>query len=54
MLALVDGGFTVKRYRQRGDVVVLQAENPAFPDIIVTEERGFDVWGIITHCIRML
>jgi DNA polymerase V len=54
VLALLDGEFTVKRYRPRGNSVVLQAENPAYPDIEITEERAFEVWGVITKSIRML
>ncbi len=33
VLALVDGEFTIKRYRRRGATVLLQAENPKFSDI---------------------
>src|ERR1700733_1017177 len=33
VLALLDGKFTIKRYRPHGNYVVLQSENPAFPDI---------------------
>jgi DNA polymerase V len=54
VLALLDGEFTVKRYRPRSGRIVLQAENPAFPDIDITEERAFEVWGVITKSIRML
>jgi DNA polymerase V len=54
VLALIDGEFTVKRYRPRPGGAVLQAENPAYPDIEVTPERAFEVWGVITKSIRML
>ena len=54
VLALIDGEFTIKRYRARDGKVLLQAENPAFPDIEVTEERTFEVWGVVTKSIRML
>jgi DNA polymerase V len=54
VLALVDGEFTVKRYRPRPSGAVLQAENPAYPDIEITPERSFEVWGVITKSIRML
>jgi DNA polymerase V len=54
VLALLDGEFTIKRYRPRGDGVVLQAENPAFPDIGVSWDRAFEVWGVVTRSIRML
>jgi DNA polymerase V len=54
VLALLDGEFTVKRYRPGEGKIVLQAENPAFPDIEVTAERAFEVWGVVTKSIRML
>lgn len=54
VLALLDGEFTVKRYRPHDGRIVLQAENPAFPDIEITEERAFEVWGVVTRSIRML
>jgi DNA polymerase V len=54
VLALIHGEFTVKRYRPRPGGAVLQAENPAYPDIEVTAERAFEVWGVVTKSIRML
>jgi DNA polymerase V len=54
VLALLDGEFTVKRYRPRNGRIVLQAENPAYPDIEIAEERAFEIWGVIARSIRML
>jgi DNA polymerase V len=54
VLALLDGEFTIKRYRPREGSVVLQADNPNFPDIEVTAERAFEVWGLMTKLVRML
>ena len=54
VLALIDSEFTIKRYRPRDGKIVLQAENPAFPDIEVTSDRAFEVWGVVTKSIRML
>src|SRR3954463_968225 len=48
VLALLDGEFTVNRYRPSEGKIVLHAENPAFPDIEVTAERAFEVWGVVT------
>lgn len=53
VLALIDGEFTVKRYRASAGRVVLQAENAAFKDIVVPEEATFEVWGVVKHAIRM-
>ena len=44
----------VKRYRTKGDAVWLQAENPAFADMPLSETSAFEVWGVITRSIRML
>jgi DNA polymerase V len=54
ILALVDGAFTVKRYRVKDSAVWLQAENPAFPDMLIVEGQTLEVWGVITRSIRML
>jgi len=53
VLALIDGEFTIKRYRLRDGGVVLQAENPDFADIVVGEDATFEVWGVVTNAIRM-
>jgi DNA polymerase V len=54
VLALVDGEFTLKRYRRRGAQVVLQAENAKYQDIVIEETTQFEVWGVVTKAIRML
>jgi DNA polymerase V len=54
ILALLDGAFTVRRYRIRDGAVWLQAENPAFADMQLTDGQSFEVWGVITRSIRML
>jgi DNA polymerase V len=53
VLALLDGEFTVKRYRRKRDQVVLVPENPAFAPITVTAERAFEVWGVVTGVVRV-
>src|SRR5271156_5844002 len=54
VLALLDGAFTVKRYRIKDGAVWLQAENPAFPDILIADGQTLEVWGVLTRSIRML
>jgi DNA polymerase V len=54
VVALVDGEFTLKRFRQRRGRVWLHPENPAYPDIEITEGMSFEVWGVVTRSIRML
>jgi DNA polymerase V len=54
VLALIGGEFTIKRYRKKGAHIWLQAENPTFKNIELTEDSGFEVWGVIAKSIRML
>ena len=54
MLALLDGEFTVKRYWRQGNLIKLLPENAAYSPIEITEERAFEIWGVITRSIRML
>ena len=54
VLALLDGAFTVKRYRVKDGAVWLQAENPAYPDLQIADGQNLEVCGVITRSIRML
>ncbi len=54
VMALVDGEFTIKRYRVKGKAIWLQAENSKYEDILVTEGSGFEIWGVIGHAVRVL
>ncbi len=51
-IAVIDSELTVKRFSRRGDVVALLAENPKYPDIIVTSEMDFRIWGVVTTVIH--
>jgi DNA polymerase V len=54
ILALINGEFTIKRYRKRRGRVWLEASNAAYSDIEITEEMAFEVWGVISRCVRLL
>lgn len=54
VVALVDGEFTLKRFRRRGSRTWLHPENPAFPDIEILEGMSLEIWGVVTRSIRML
>jgi DNA polymerase V len=54
IVAILDGEFTVKRYRERGGRRWLEAENTNYKDIELTEETNFEVWGCVKNSIRML
>jgi DNA polymerase V len=53
VLALIDGEFTIKRYRPSAGGIVLEAENPAFANITISQEIGIEVWGVVTNAIRI-
>lgn len=50
VIALVDGANTVKRFRQKGHQVWLQAENPDYSDIEPGEY--LEIQGVVTAVIR--
>lgn len=52
VLAIVSGEFTVKTYWSKAGRIVLHAENPAYPDLTVTEGMDFEVWGVLTSTVR--
>lgn len=54
ILGIVDGEFTIKRYRTRGGDVWLEAANKSYPALPISEEMGFEVWGVVRNSIRML
>lgn len=54
IVAILDGELTVKRLAFRGDLVVLQAANPDYPDIHVPELSQLTVWGVATRCLHRL
>ena len=52
VVAALDGELTVKRIRVQGGRLLLAPENPAFRAVEVSEEAGFQVWGVVTHVIH--
>ena len=54
VLAVLDGEFTIKRYRQRGERRWLEPENKAYKPIELDEHSHFEVWGCVRNSIRML
>lgn len=53
VLALLNGEFTIKRYRRRSGVITLVAENKAYEPIRVSDDDQLEIWGVIKHTIRM-
>jgi len=52
IVAVVDGEFTVKRLAKELGRYYLFPENPDYPAIAITEEMGFQVWGVVTYAIH--
>lgn len=52
VIAVLDGELTVKRLRITVNGVVLQAENPRYPDIRVRALSELTIWGVATRCLH--
>jgi DNA polymerase V len=54
VIAALDGELTVKRLLRRNGRVLLAPENPAYPEIDITEHEHVHVWGVVTYAIHKL
>lgn len=52
VVAVLDGELTVKRLRITPTGVILQAENPEYPDIRVAALSELTIWGVATRCLH--
>ena len=52
IIAVVEGEFTVKRFLRSEGTIMLAAENPDYPPIVVTQEMDFYVWGMVTFNVH--
>lgn len=52
VVAVLDGELTIKRLRITPSGVILQAENPKFPDIRVPALADLVIWGVATRCLH--
>lgn len=51
-LCCIDGEFTLKRVKFEKDRVWLIPANEMFDPILVTPDRQFEVWGVVTYTIK--
>ena len=51
-VCFVDGEFTVKRLSVRDDGIYLTPANTDYPELKVSEDNNFVVWGIVSHIIK--
>lgn len=47
VVAFVDGLRLVKRLYRRGGCMALEAENPKYPTLAITEEMDCVIWGVV-------
>ncbi len=52
IIAVIDGEMTLKRLVRSNGRVILQAENPDYPSIMITDEMSFEVWGVVSFVIH--
>ena len=52
VIAVLDGELTIKRLRITGSGVVLQADNPRYPDIRVPALSDLVIWGVAPRCLH--
>jgi DNA polymerase V len=52
VIAVVNGELTVKRLHIKGENMILKPENPNYPDLAITEEMAFQIWGVVTSVIH--
>ena len=53
-VCFVDGDFTVKRLSVRDNGIYLTPANAKFPELRVSEDSNFQVWGVVSHIIKKL
>lgn len=51
-VCFVDGEFTLKRVRMDGSIIWLVPSNKAYPEIPITADSDFIIWGIVTYTIK--
>ena len=51
-VCFIDGDFTVKRIAIKNDGIYLTPGNSAYPNIKITEDANFQIWGIVSHIIK--
>lgn len=54
VIAVLDGEFTVKRFRRSKGQILLAAENPDYPPIVVKAGMEFHIWGVVTFVVHGL
>ncbi len=53
-VCFIDGDFTVKRITIKDDGLYLTPANKQFPEMHISQESNFTVWGVVSHIIHRL
>lgn len=53
-VCFIDGDFTVKRISVKEDGIYLTPSNKKFPELRVSDESNFTVWGVVSHIIHRI
>ncbi|MCP4161239.1 MAG: translesion error-prone DNA polymerase V autoproteolytic subunit [Deltaproteobacteria bacterium] len=51
VIAVVDGDFTVKRFREIDGNVSLVPENDKYPEVDLSSSE-VEIWGVVTFCVH--
>ena len=54
VVAVIDGEFTVKQLLYTPQGKVLRAAHPDYPEVAVTAEHDFSVWGVVQWNVHRL
>lgn len=54
VIALFNGEITMKRIEKHKNHVLLCSENDTLPDVTVTQDDHFAIWGVVTSVIHPL
>ena len=52
VVAVVNAELTVNRLSYRQGQMVLSPENPAYPEIVMSELDEATIWGVVTRCLH--
>lgn len=52
IVAAIDGELTVKRLQRNRGRIVLKSENPACPDISVSDTQDLQIWGVVAYVVH--
>lgn len=54
VIAVLDGEMTVKRLHRDKQKLWLLPENPLYPNLEISEDMQFEIWGVVVHVIHSL